>query len=226
MRLIQRRLTNQAKLALSHNPHGSVAKLFDDCFACATDRLIAEAGGPAWDEAGFTRLNEHVRADLHDTADAVVTQVERVLTVAHAIEVRLKTTGSAVLAAALADIHAQLAALVYPGFVTATGSDRLPHLVRYLRGIERRLDRLPDNPGRDRDLMLQVQALQGDYDRLRDQAQDGAAGPALQDIRWMLEELRVSFFAQQLGTAHPVSETRVRKAMAALTSQPITGRSP
>jgi ATP-dependent RNA helicase HrpA len=218
MRLIQRRLTNQAKLALSHNPHGGVGKLFDDCFACATDRLMAEAGGPAWDEAGFTRLNDHVRAGLHDAADAVVTQVERVLSVAHAIEVRLKTTGSAALVPALADIRAQLSALVFPGFVTATGWDRLSHLVRYLRAIERRLDRLPDNPGRDRDLMLQVHALQADYERLSEGAPDGAAGGPLQDIRWMLEELRVSFFAQQLGTAHPVSEKRIRKAMAAMTA--------
>jgi ATP-dependent helicase HrpA len=238
MRLIQRRLTNQSKLALSHNPHGGVAKLFDDCFACAADRLMAEAGGPAWDEAAFTRLNDHVRAGLHDAADAVVTQVERVLAVAHAIEVRLKTTASPALVPALADIRAQLTALVYPGFVTATGWDRLPQLVRYLRAIERRLDRLPDNPGRDRDLMRQVQALQADYDRLRDQAQvggadggaaggaDGIADPRLQDVRWMLEELRVSFFAQQLGTAYPVSEKRVRKAMTALTSPPQPTRSP
>ncbi|HEU5158619.1 MAG TPA: ATP-dependent RNA helicase HrpA [Streptosporangiaceae bacterium] len=215
MRLIQRRLTNQAKLALGHNPHGSVAKLFDDCFACAADRLMAEAGGPAWDEAGFTRLNDHVRAGLHDAADAVVTQVERVLTIAHAIEVRLKSTDSPILVPALADIRAQLAALVYPGFVTATGWDRLPHLVRYLRAIERRLDRLPDNPGRDRDLMRQVQTLQADYESLRDRAADGAADPGLRQIRWMLEELRVSFFAQQIGTAYPVSEKRIRKAMAA-----------
>ncbi len=210
MRLIQRRLTNQAKLALSHNPHGSVAKLFDDCFACAADRLMAEAGGPAWDEAGFTRLNDHVRAGLHDAADAVVTHVERILAVANGIDLRLKSTASPALVPALADIRAQLSALVNPGFVTVTGWDRLPHLLRYVRAIERRLDRLPDNPARDRDLMRQVHALQADYDRLRDQR---APGPELRQIRWMLEELRVSLFAQQLGTAYPVSEKRIRKAM-------------
>ncbi|HEY7486074.1 MAG TPA: ATP-dependent RNA helicase HrpA [Streptosporangiaceae bacterium] len=214
MRLIQRRLTNQAKLALSHNPHGSVAKLFDDCFACAADKLIAEAGGPAWDEEGFTKLNDHVRAGLHDTADAVVTQAERLLASAHAVDLGVKSTGSPALVPALTDIRAQLSGLVYPGFVTATGWDRLPHLVRYLRAIEYRLEKLPDNPHRDRELMLQVQALQQDYDRLRDRV---PASAELRQIRWMIEELRVSFFAQQLGTAYPVSAKRIRKAMDALT---------
>jgi ATP-dependent helicase HrpA len=209
MKLIQRRLTNQAKLALGHNPHGSVAKLFDDCFACAADHLMAEAGGPAWDEAAFARLGDHVRAGLHDAADSVVTRVERVLALAHGIELRLKSTDSPALVPSLTDVRDQLSALVYPGFVTATGWDRLPHLVRYLRAVEHRLDRLPDNPGRDRDLTRQVQGLQADYERLRDQTPT----PALQEIRWMLEELRVSFFAQQLGTAYPVSEKRIRKAM-------------
>jgi ATP-dependent helicase HrpA len=214
MRLIQRRLTNQSKLALSHNPHGSVARLFDDCFACAADRLMAESGGPAWDETGFARLNDHVRAGLHDAADAVVTHVERILALAHGIDLRLKGTSSPALIPALTDVRAQLSALVYPGFVTATGWERLPQLVRYLRAIERRLERLPDNPGRDLDLMRQVQALQADYDRLRDHTPE--SDPELQHIRWMLEELRVSFFAQQLGTAYPVSEKRIRKAIETL----------
>jgi ATP-dependent helicase HrpA len=213
MKLIQRGLTNEAKLALSQGPHGSVAKLVDDCFACAADKLIAEAGGPAWDEAGFARLSDHVRSGLYETADTVVTHVVRILSAAHRVDLRLKSTTSPALLPALTDIRGQLSSLVYPGFVTATGADRLPHLVRYLHAIERRLDRLPDNPGRDRDLMLQVQALQADYDRLRGRHGD-ESDPRWRQIRWMLEELRVSFFAQQLGTPYPVSEKRIRKAMA------------
>jgi ATP-dependent helicase HrpA len=210
MKFIQRRLTNQAKLALSHNPHGGIAKLFDDCFACATDKLMAEAGGPAWDSGAFTTLNDHVRAGLYDTADAVVSQVERILAAAHAVDLRLKSTGSPALIPALTDIRAQLTALIYPGFVTATGWERLPHLHRYLRAIERRLERLSDNPHRDLELTRQIQALQQEYDRLRENARNSAE---LRQIRWMLEELRVSFFAQQLGTAYPISEKRIRKAM-------------
>jgi ATP-dependent helicase HrpA len=210
MKFIQRRLTNQAKLALSHNPHGGIAKLFDDCFACATDKLMAEAGGPVWDQDAFTKLNDHVRAGLYDTADAVVGQVERILATAHAVDLRLKSTGSPALIPALTDIRAQLSALIYPGFVTATGWERLPHLHRYLRAIERRLERLPDNPHRDLELTRQIQALQQDYERLRERSRNSAG---LRQVRWMLEELRVSLFAQQLGTAYPISEKRIRKAM-------------
>jgi ATP-dependent helicase HrpA len=211
MKVIQTRLTNRDRLTLSHNPHGSVAKLFDDCFACAVDTLMAEAGGPAWDSDGFAKLNDHVRAGLHDTADAIVTEVERILASAHAIDLRLKSSGSPALLAAYTDIRAQLSALVYPGFAAATGRRRLPDVLRYLRAIERRLDRLSDNPARDRELTQQVQRLQQDYEHLR-----GSRPPSaeLQQVRWMLEELRVSFFAQQIGTAYPVSEKRIRKAMA------------
>jgi ATP-dependent helicase HrpA len=178
---------------------------------------MADAGGPAWDHEGFTRLNDHVRAGLYETADAAVTQVERVLAIAHRIDVQLKSTASPALVPALSDIRGQLSALVYPGFVTATGFDRMAHLYRYLGAIEHRLDRLPDNPGRDRDLMRQAQTLQADYDRLRDRPPGEDPDPQLEQIRWMLEELRVSLFAQQLGTAYPVSEKRIRKAMATVT---------
>jgi ATP-dependent helicase HrpA len=113
-------------------------------------------------------------------------------------------------AESLADIRAQLAGLVFPGFVTATGLARLPDVVRYLRGVERRLEALPINPQRDRDWMLTVRAVQREYEQLR---QEIPAGEGLRRIRWMIEELRVSYFAQGLGTAHPVSEKRIYRAM-------------
>ncbi|WP_349666462.1 ATP-dependent RNA helicase HrpA [Actinomadura xylanilytica] len=214
---IQARLTNQGKLALSHNPHGSVPALFEDCVTAAADRLIAEAGGPAWDEAGFTRLFDHVRAELHDATAAIVAQVERVLAESHEIDRRLRGTTSLVLVPALTDIRTHLAELIHPGFVTGTGWQRLPDLTRYLRALQIRLDKLPENPGRDRQLMHQVGVLAEEYQqalrRLPPSRRDDE--PARQ-VRWMLEELRVSLFAQQLGTRYPVSDKRIRKAMAQL----------
>jgi ATP-dependent helicase HrpA len=207
---IQARLGNQAKLALSHNPHGSVAALFDDCVACAADKLIAENGGPVWDQSAFAKLYDTVRAELHDTTAVIVSRVERILKIAHAIDLRCKSTGSPSLIPALTDIRAQLSRLIHPGFVTATGWRRLPDLVRYLTAIERRLDKLPDDPHRDRDRMLQAQQLQASYQQLIGKV---PAGEALEQIRWMLEELRVSYFAQALGTPYPVSDKRILKAM-------------
>ncbi|TDD90116.1 ATP-dependent RNA helicase HrpA [Actinomadura rubrisoli] len=216
VKLIQSRLTNQGKLALSHNPHGSVAALFDDCVTAAADRLIAEAGGPAWNEDAFRALYDRVRADLHDATAAIVAQVERILAEAHEIDRRLRGTASLTLVPALTGIRGHLGTLIRPGFVTATGWQRLPDLPRYLRALQVRLDKLPENPGRDRMLAHQVEVLEQEYEqalhRLHPARRDDEAA---RQVRWMLEELRVSLFAQQLGTRFPVSDKRIRKALAA-----------
>jgi ATP-dependent helicase HrpA len=214
-RYLQGRLDNRAKLELSRgNPYRSIADLLDDCAGAAVDRLVEDAGGPAWDAAAFTRLREEVRADLVDATANVVTQVQAVLATAYDVEQRLGSTRDPSLVPALADIRQQLKGLVHPGFVTETGWRQLHHLPRYLRAIAYRLDRLPGNLGRDRQLMAQQHEIEREYRELR--AELPAGGPAdegLREIRWMIEELRVNFFAQSLGTAYPVSDKRIYKAM-------------
>jgi ATP-dependent helicase HrpA len=210
VKFLQSKLSNQAKLVLSSTPHGNVTALLEDCVACAADKLMTEAGGPAWDEAGFARLKDHVRADLSDTTAVVFAHAQRILAAAHEVEARLKSTNSPILVPALADVRAQLSRLVFPGFVTAAGARRLPDVLRYLRAIERRLERLPEDPYRDRERMQQIQQVEARYVRARD-ARPGE--PKIREVRWMIEELRVSFFAQQLGTAYPVSEKRILKAL-------------
>ena len=211
---IQGRLGNQAKLALSSNPHGSISALFEDIVACATDKLIADAGGPAWDEESFGRLRDQVRAELYETSADTTLRTASVLIAFQRATNRLKTVRSPVLLPAVSDVGAQLAALVHPGFVTGTGWGRLPALKRYLVAAERRLEALPNHPQRDLEHLRRVQHLQHEYEGLL------AAVPAgqrpseeLLGIRWMLEELRVSFFAQTLGTPTPISEKRILKAM-------------
>ncbi len=209
-KFLQSRLGNQAKLVLSHTPHGSVSALLDDCVSCAADKLIGDRGGPVWDQAAFAALRDHVRAELSDETATVFASAQRILAAAHEVERRLKSTSSPTLIPALTDVRAQLGRLIYPDFVTVTGSRRLPDLLRYLRAIERRLDRLPDDPHRDRERMLAIQQVEAAYVRARD-ARPGNA--RIRAVRWMLEELRVSFFAQQLGTAYPVSEKRIRREL-------------
>jgi len=98
--------------------------------------------------------------------------------------------------------------------VTDTGYDRLPHLARYLRAVTRRLGKLGEDPFRDGERMRQVQEVEDAYDELLDRLEpQHRDAPAVREIRWMIEELRVSLFAQQLGTPIPVSEKRIRKAM-------------
>ncbi|SEG92508.1 ATP-dependent helicase HrpA [Thermomonospora echinospora] len=215
VKLLQNGLTNQGKLALSHNPHGSVAALFDDCVTAAADKLMAEAGGPAWDAGGFTGLHDHVRAELADTAAVIVGHVEKILRTAHEVDRRLRGTASLTLVPSLTDLRARLDELIAPGFVTATGWQRLPDLLRYLRAMQVRLDKLPDNPGRDRLLMQQVERMRQEYEHLLHRLPPARRDEeAVRQIRWMIEELRVSLFAQQLGTRYPVSDKRILKAIA------------
>jgi ATP-dependent helicase HrpA len=208
------RLTNRQKLALNHHPYADAAAMFDDCVAAAADALMAAAGGLVWDAEGFARLLAAVRADLNATVLDVVTTVEQVLTAAHAVEARYAEAARGAAAAglepSLADIRAQLDGLVYRGFVSGTGRRRLPDLVRYLRGIERRLEKLPYDPARDRLWTRQIQEVHAAYEEARAELPPSAA---LDDVRWMIEELRISYFAQTLKTAHPVSDKRVYRAL-------------
>ncbi|MFF2074923.1 ATP-dependent RNA helicase HrpA [Kitasatospora sp. NPDC058162] len=213
---IQGRLGNQAKLALSHSPHGSIAALFEDVVAAATDRLMTLAGGPAWDEAAFAKLHDKVRTDLYDLSADTTLKTATALIAFHKASTRLKSVSSPVLLNAVNDVRLHLASLVHPGFVTATGWQRLPDLKRYLLAVDRRLEALPNHPQRDAQQLLKVQQVQQAYGELLAAVPAGQQPSAeVRAIRWMIEELRVSFFAQGLGTPSPVSEKRITKAMEA-----------
>ncbi|BCJ67698.1 ATP-dependent RNA helicase HrpA [Polymorphospora rubra] len=214
VKFLQGRLSNEAKLALSRNPHRTVVDLIDDAAGAAVDHLVDAAGGPAWDAAGFAALRDRVRADLVDTVVEVIGRTQKVLSTAYAVEQRLGRTSSLTLVAALADIRAQLSALVHRGFITDTGYARLADLPRYLTAIERRLDRLPQNPQRDRDQQARIDQVRKEYDEMLAALPPSRRADAdVRDIRWMIEELRVNVFAQALGTPYPVSEQRIYRAM-------------
>jgi ATP-dependent helicase HrpA len=211
---VAKRLTTPQKLVLSDNPHGSVAALFADCVNCAADGLIADAGGPAWDADAFARLTDYVRPRLHAASYDVVTWAEEILRAAHDARLRLEGLRSPVLEPAAADIRRQLDGLVYPGFLTAAGTARLPALARYLKAIGRRLDKLSENAGRDAQQMAVVHRVQDAYRlALAGLLPDARSAEAATDIRWQIEELRVSLFAQTIGTPLPVSERRIMTAI-------------
>ncbi|MFK0125652.1 ATP-dependent RNA helicase HrpA [Streptomyces nigra] len=211
------KLTNAQKLGLSANPHGSIQALFDDCAMAAADRLIADFGGPAWDEESYRKLYDKVRAEIVDTTVRAVGQVQQVLAAWQAAERRLKGVRSPALLPNLADVRAQLDALVKPGFVTEAGLRRLPDLMRYLIAVDRRLQQMPTNVQRDTTRMEKVHEMRDEYAWLLEQMPQGRPVPqAVLDVRWMLEELRVSYFAHALGTAYPISDKRIVKAIDAL----------
>jgi len=173
-------------------------------------------GGLVWDEAGFEALAGKVAADLPGRTAAVVADVVRVLGAWQQADRRLSGPADLVLLPALADMRAQVGRLVHRGFVAEVGADQLPQLPRYLRAVQARLDKLPESPGRDRLAMDQIAAVEEAYlNRVAALPAGRPPDAALVKVRWMLEELRVSLWAQQLGTPYPVSETRIRKALEA-----------
>ena len=202
LRAVQRGLGAAAALTLAGAPHEGV---LDDVLAAALDALVAEAGGPAWDEAAFAALREHVVAGLVVTTAQIAAQVVEILDAAREVRLRLDAlSADPALQPARLDVAAQLGGLVYPGFVAAAGAGRLPDVARYLRAAAQRLDRLPDAVATDRDRMNAVAELESLW---------RSAG-APRAVGWMLQELRVSHFAQGLGVRGQVSAKRIRQALA------------
>jgi ATP-dependent helicase HrpA len=117
------------------------------------------------------------------------------------------------ISAAQVDMREQLSRLIAPGFVTAAGVERLPDLVRYLRAMELRLGKLPREAERDRREMQTVHAVQDEVDQL---LRKRPGDPRAREVAWLVEELRVSLFAQGMRTKQPVSEKRIYKAIDAL----------
>jgi ATP-dependent helicase HrpA len=211
------RLDNVSKLALGHNPHGSVPALLDDCVDAAIDALMSAHGGPVRDRAAFDRLRDAVRAGLPDTAYDTVVTAAAVLAVAHDVSARVSGSALPAVLPAYADVREQVARLVTPGFVARTGRARLSDLRRYLRAVQVRLDALPHGAARDQARLAEVQVVQDEVDAWLQQLPPARRDePAVRAVPWMVEELRVSLFAQQVGTPQPVSAKRIYKAMDAL----------
>lgn len=210
IKYLHEKLPNKAKLGLYFNPYGRVLDLIDDCISCGIDKLIAEYGGPVWQEEDFARLQERVRAELNETVVGVAKQVEQILTAVFNINKRLKGRVDISLALALSDIKTQLGGLVYRGFVTNNGWKRLSDTLRYLQAIERRLEKLATDPHRDRAQMLRVEQVQQAWQQwLNKLPPKRQQDEEVKEVRWMIEELRVSLFAQQLGTPYPISDKRI-----------------
>jgi len=219
IKYLHEKLPNKAKLGLYFNPYGKVLDLIDDCISCGIDKLIAEHGGPVWQEDNFARLQELVRGELNETVVGVARQVEQILTTVFNINKRLKGRVDMSLALALSDIKTQLGGLIYRGFVTNNGWKRLPDTLRYLQAIERRLEKLAIDPHRDRAQMLRVDQVQQAWQQwLNKLPPKRRQDDEVKDVRWMIEELRVSLFAQQLGTPYPISDKRILQTIEQLSA--------
>ena len=215
---VQQHLTSQEKLALAASPYQSAAALIEDCRAAVVQNLIdrAHPGGIIRTEAEFVRVRDAVSASLVDELFSCVSLVARILTKTRDVERGIKSQNSLALLGPLNDIRTQLSGLLHPGFVSAAGVDRLAHFPRYLDGMLDRLKTLASEPGKDRTRM-------SEFERMAKVFEDAGgtiplapdASPALVETRWLLEEYRVSVFAQRLGTSQPVSPQRIMKVLSA-----------
>jgi ATP-dependent helicase HrpA len=207
-------LDNASRLTLGLNPHGSTAALLADCWTAAVDTVIDDAGGVPWDRAGFEALLDRLRAVAVERIRQVLDATLLALASSHEVGRRLSGRAELALLPALSDLADQRARLVHPGFVTEAGLAALRHYPRYFAAMQARLDKLAADPRRDAVLAAQVAPLQASYlNRVAALPAGEPAGEELRAVRWMIEELRVSLWAQQLTTAQPVSVQRVARAL-------------
>ncbi|MDT0180138.1 ATP-dependent RNA helicase HrpA [Microbacterium sp. ARD31] len=208
-------LTSAEKLALASSPYSSAKALIEDARLAVADAVLDRvAPGGVRTSAAFDGARDAFSTVVVDELFQTVSLAARILTLARDVERAMRTQNSLTLLGALGDVKAQVAGLVPNGFVSRTGTARLAHLPRYLQGALERVRGLADNAGRDRQRMSEYERAYAAY------AEAGgtipladAATPALARTRWLLEEYRISLFAQHLGTAEPVSPQRINKAL-------------
>ena len=213
LRFFERNLPDGQRLALLFTPFGSADDLRGELVgalierACLADPLPAQA-------AAFAERVEASRPRINLIGQEIARVVLAILTEHQAAARKLASVKSH--AQAHADIEQQLAALLPKRFVTSTPPAQLPHLVRYLKGVALRIDKLRADAARDARLMSELAPLLVSYRRLLGQRR-GHHDPRLEELRWLLEELRISLFAQELRTPMPVSVKRLQKQLASIT---------
>ncbi|MRH28732.1 ATP-dependent RNA helicase HrpA [Microbacterium sp. SYP-A9085] len=212
-------LTAAEKLALAASPYPAARAAVEDCRVAVADAVIARThpDGVVRTRAQFDRVRDAFAGAVMDELFTAVALLARILAAARDVERAVKATNALTLLPALNDVRGQLAALVHPGFVARTGLAQLAHLPRYLQGALLRLRALPDNPGRDRQRQTEFERAEAAY------AEAGGTLPLPADapdglvaVRWLLEEYRISLFAQSLGTAASVSFPRIRTALTSI----------
>jgi len=210
VKYLQQKLPNKAKLGLYFNPFGSINDLLDDCIVAGCQFLVNEYGELPRAQAEFEACKEHVRAEIADCVLSAAIKVERVLSLAHDVRKKMKGKMSLNVVQSHGDIKNQLEAIVFKGFVTKAGYQRLDDIARYLTAMLRRLEKLQIDPNQDRLKMIEIEKVQKVLDNLV--AQQPKGQPLRKELAqgyWMIEELRVSLFAQNLKTPFPISAKRV-----------------
>ena len=200
------------KLAIAGSG-AELSELTADCVEAAVDAVMARHELP-WDERAFAALEREVRDATPQLAADALGVAADILAAAVRVRSRLGALTAVALGPTVQDARAHVARLTAPGFVRRSGAGRLPDVHRYVRGIEHRLDHLAGDVARDRRRMEEVLPVEREYaaavarfDRVPDD---------LREVAWMIEELRMSTFAQPLGVEGSTSAKRIRREIARL----------
>jgi len=210
---INEHLTGTEKLVLAQSPYRSTNALFDDCLSACVGSVMGDR--EIFGQSEFEALRNEISAGLVDSLFAAVSLVASIVSGARLADKAIRAATSMHLIAPLGDAREQLDSLVFPGFVSATGLTQLRRIPVYLKGIEHRVTKLTENPGKDRVWMSEVElAARRFKDAGGTLPLEAHPEPQVARARWMLEELRLSLFAQHLGTAESVSVQRIAKILA------------
>ena len=209
-------LSNTDRLSLGRSPYADLSALLADARLKATGDLLALLGiDPVTvrDDERFRTVVDAVRPDAADRMKAVVDVASRILARYHAVERLLDAPGPA---ESVADARVQLADLVFPGFISATPEPHFSAIERYLHALDVRARAWQTNPARDATQLQVIAELDDAYAAATARYDAGELPDAAAAVGWLLEELRVSLFAQSLRTSQSVSPKRVRAAISAL----------
>lgn len=216
---IVRQLNGTERIAIAAGDI-ELGTLSADCVAAAVDQVLAERTLP-WTEDEFRDLQRAVRADAPALALRALRAAAAVIVTANGVRDRLARLHAPVLRPSVDDANAHLGRLVFPGFVSRSGIDRLDDVARYVRAIDYRLDHLAGHADRDRERIADVEPLERRYAMVVDHAGSGSLAPEIADVAWQLEELRVVTFAQPLMVKQPgrpaASAARIERALAGAT---------
>ena len=209
---IERELTNAVRLAISGVglDHG---RLIDECIVASAACLVDEHRATLWEAASFGDLVATAKRELAARSAATARRAGDVAVAADRVRKQLARLVTPNLQAAVSDATAQLDRLVREGFVVSSGTSRLTDVLRYVQGIERRLDKLPEDPGRDLVRAAEAKAAERRYSQFVETLAPSRVTADVVELGWMLEELRISLFAQTLGTPVPVSTKRIDREL-------------
>ncbi|KGJ87747.1 ATP-dependent helicase HrpA [Colwellia psychrerythraea] len=216
LKYLQEKLPNKAKLGLYFNPFGSINDLLQDCIQGACLSLVQQFSSQQNDgqlpreQAQFSLCCDYVRAEIADCVLAAAIKVERTLSLRHEVTKKMKGSVPLNVIQSHGDIKQQCQQLVFKGFVSYSGLTKLDDITRYLQGMLRRLEKLPIDPNQDRLKLIEVNKVNDVFQSIiKKQRKDKPIENDLLATRWLIEELRISLFAQNLGTAAPISVKRI-----------------